>query len=270
MDKIVFSSPKEFSYGFSPQGDKGTYWFIFRGEQLLVHAEKRLLIGRKDLVLQRIVYLGMLGEKEVFAAELGEQEEIDPMLSLYNLRELFGVLPEEQYACAGHALQLLHWDRVHTYCGCCGSPTKSRTQERCRECEQCGQLFYPKIAPVVMVLVRKNNQILLARSAHFPKNMYSVLAGYVDVGETLEQCVIREVYEEVGLQIENIRYFGSQPWPFSISLLVAFTCDWSQGELKPDPIEIEAAGWFSLKDLPEVPSQMSLARLLIDSAKTLA
>jgi NAD+ diphosphatase len=116
-----------------------------------------------------------------------------------------------------------------------------------------------------MALVRREDKILLARSPHFPGNMYSILAGYVDLGETLEQCVAREVFEEVGLKVKNIRYFGSQPWPFSHSLLMAFSCEWEAGEIKIDPVEIEDAGWYERDSLPELPPPLSIARLLIDS-----
>ena len=141
----------------------------------------------------------------------------------------------------------------------------SRQHERCRECNACRQLFYPKLAPVVMVLIKKDDKILLARSPNFPGQSYSVLAGFVDPGETLEQCVIREVYEEVGMQVKNIKYFQSQPWPFSHSLIIGFTCEWLDGEIRIDPQEIEAANWFDLSNMPELPPKLSLARTLIAS-----
>jgi NAD+ diphosphatase len=117
-----------------------------------------------------------------------------------------------------------------------------------------------------MALVKKENKILLARSPHFPEKLYSVLAGFVDPGETLEQCVIREVLEEVGIQVKNLQYFGSQPWPLSHSLMIGFVCEWASGEIQTDPLEIEDAGWFDMAHLPQIPTNISLARALIDSA----
>jgi NAD+ diphosphatase len=116
-----------------------------------------------------------------------------------------------------------------------------------------------------MALVRRGNQLLLARSPHFPPGMYSALAGFVEPGESLEQCLAREVHEEVGVQISNTRYFASQSWPFPHSLMIAFVCDYAGGELRPQPSEIEAANWFEVLQLPKLPSKISIARRLIDA-----
>jgi NAD+ diphosphatase len=137
--------------------------------------------------------------------------------------------------------------------------------ERARQCPSCGQTHYPRIAPAVMALVRKGDELLLARSPHFPAGMHSALAGFVEAGESLEQCVHREVKEEVGLEVTNLRYFSSQPWPFPHSLMIAFNCDYAGGEITPEPGEIEAAAWFWIDDLPVLPNRISIARRLIDA-----
>jgi NAD+ diphosphatase len=116
-----------------------------------------------------------------------------------------------------------------------------------------------------MALVRRGSEILLARGPHFPPGMYSALAGFVEPGETLEQCVLREVEEEVGVRVSRIRYFASQPWPFPNSLMIAFVCDWESGELRPQEGEIEEAKWFDVLQLPKLPSRISIARRLIDA-----
>jgi len=116
-----------------------------------------------------------------------------------------------------------------------------------------------------MALVRREGEILLARSPHFPPGMYSALAGFVEPGETLEQCLAREVEEEVGVRVSRIRYFASQPWPFPNSLMIAFVCDWVAGEIRPQAGEIEAANWFKVLHLPKLPSRISIARRLIDA-----
>ena len=175
------------------------------------------------------------------------------------------MIDDEHFAIAGRAMQLLEWDRVHQHCGCCGSPTSVQEQERCRKCPCCGHLAFPKIAPVIMALITKGDKILLARGPNFPDNFFSVIAGFVEPGETLEQCVIREVQEEIGIQVKNLRYFGSQPWPFSQSLMVGFTCEWQSGDLCIDPNEIAEADWFDFDDLPKLPPPIGLSRLMIDT-----
>jgi NAD+ diphosphatase len=169
------------------------------------------------------------------------------------------------FALAGRAIQLLDWDRSHRYCGRCGTPTEAKAEERARVCPACKLSAYPRIAPAVMALVRREGEILLGRSPHFPPGMYSALAGFVEPGETLEQCLAREVEEEVGVQVSRIRYFASQPWPFPNSLMIAFVCDWSGGEIRPQAGEIEDAKWFNVLQLPKLPSRISIARRLIEA-----
>jgi NAD+ diphosphatase len=188
-------------------------------------------------------------------------------MQLSGLRALFGAIDESLFALAGRAFQIVDWDRSHQFCGRCGTPTKHRLNERARECPSCGQVHYPRIAPAVMALVRRGDELLLARSPHFPPGMYSALAGFVEPGETLEQTLAREVREEVGIEITNPRYFASQPWPFPHSLMIAFYADYAGGEITPDPSEIEAADWFTADRLPQaLPGKISISRRLIDSA----
>jgi NAD+ diphosphatase len=181
------------------------------------------------------------------------------------LRALFTVLDDAHFALAGRAIQLVDWDRSHRYCGRCGTPTEAKPEERARVCPACRFSAYPRLAPAVMALVRREGEILLGRSPHFPPGMYSALAGFVEPGETLEQCLAREVEEEVGVRVSRIRYFDSQPWPFPNSLMIAFVCDWVSGEIRPQAGEIEAANWFKVLQLPKLPSRISIARRLIDA-----
>jgi len=181
---------------------------------------------------------------------------------------LFSVLDDTHFALAGRAVQIIDWDRNHQFCGRCGAPTESKTEERARICRACRLTCYPKIAPAMMALVRRGREVLLGRSAHFPPGMYSALAGFVEAGETLEQCVQREVFEEVGVSVTNIQYFASQPWPFPNSLMIAFVCEYAGGEIAPQETEIEAAAWFDVFQLPVLPSKISIARRLIDGATT--
>lgn len=263
---IPFASPPNYVNALHPQGENEACWFIFSGDQLLIHDDKKTLPSSSQaLQLKREMYLGTLKDKHLFTGEI-ESQALAPQGRIWcSIRTLFGVVTDEYYAVAGRAMQLLSWDRSHTYCGSCGSETFTRETERCRECPSCGSLAYPKIAPAIMALVKKDNKILLARGPHFPEKFYSVIAGYVDPGETLEQCVGREVFEEVGIRVKNIRYFGSQPWPFSQSLMIAFTCDWENGEISMDPAELTHAEWFDPTHLPQLPPRLSISRILIDS-----
>jgi NAD+ diphosphatase len=213
----------------------------------------------------RTLYLGLLKGRQCWAAELPAQAEAPPGMSWEGLRTLFSVLDDAHFALAGRALQLVDWDRTHQFCGRCGARTEAHPTERVRVCPGCKLSAYPRVAPAVMALVRRGRELLLARGPHFPPGMYSALAGFVEPGESLEQCLAREVLEEVGVRISNIRYFASQPWPFPHSLMIAFVCDWAGGEIRPQAGEIEEAKWFEVLQLPRLPSKISIARRLIDA-----
>ena len=166
-------------------------------------------------------------------------------------------------ALAGRAAQVLEWDRAHRFCGVCGTPTEVHASERSRVCPACKQVAYPRISPAMMALVWRGREVLLARAPHFPPGMHSALAGFVEAGETLEECVAREVAEEVGVQVREVRYFGSQSWPFPHSLMVAYTAQWAGGEIVAQEAEIESAGWFDIDALPPIPPRFSIAGHLI-------
>jgi len=182
------------------------------------------------------------------------------------VRALYGLVGAEAFALAGRATQLLDWQRNHRFCGRCGTPTTMASGERAMSCSACGLVAYPRISPAVMVLIRRGEALLLARSPHFAPGVFSALAGFVEAGETLEECAAREVREEVGIEITGLRYFRSQSWPFPNSLMLAFVADYAGGEITPDPSEIEAADWFLPDALPSLPAPLSIARQLIDAA----
>jgi NAD+ diphosphatase len=185
---------------------------------------------------------------------------------LMPVRSLFSLAGAEEIYLAGRAIQLLDWQKNHRYCGKCGAPTAIKAGQFAMLCPACGLVAYPKISPAVMVLINRGDELLLARSPRFRPGIYSALAGFVEAGETLEQCASREVLEEVGITITNLRYFRSQSWPFPDSLMVAFFADYAGGIITPDPSEIEDAKWFSRSALPALPEPVSLARQLIDAA----
>ena len=181
------------------------------------------------------------------------------------LRSLYGVLPDAEAGLAGRAMQLAEWTRTHRHCGVCGAPMRRQPGERAMQCPACGFTAYPRIAPAMMVVVRRDDRILLARAPHFAPNMYSALAGFVEAGESLEECVHREVREEVAIEVTNLRYFRSQSWPFPHSLMLAFVADYASGELSPNPAELTDARWFALDELPQLPGRFSISRALIES-----
>jgi len=185
---------------------------------------------------------------------------------LVTVRDLFGVAGAEAFALAGRATQLLDWQNNHRHCGRCSTPTTMKSTEFAMVCPACGLVAYPRISPAVMVLIERGDELLLARSPRFRPGVFSALAGFVEAGETLEHCAHREVREEVGVEINNLRYFSSQPWPFPDSLMVAFFADYVSGDITPEPSEIEEAYWFSRSALPSLPDPVSIARQLIDAA----
>lgn len=185
------------------------------------------------------------------------------------LRESFGRLNKSDFMMAGKASELLYWDTNTKYCGMCGAPMK-RTTDISKQCTHCGKEVWPQVAPAIIVRIRRTNdegkeQILLVHARNFRRSeMYGLVAGFVETGETLEDCVRREVQEETHLKIKKIRYFGSQSWPFPSGIMIGFTADYDGGELDIQKEELSNAGWFSKDKMPPIPDKMSIARQLID------
>lgn len=205
-------------------------------------------------------YLGRLDGQDCWALRLPEAPEGWRGLPL---RSAMMSLPGPLAALAGRAAQVLEWDRTHRFCGACGTPTEASTGERARRCPACGLLAYPRISPAMMALVWREGQLLLARAPHFARGMYSALAGFVEAGESIEQCLRREVAEEVGVEVDAPVWYGSQSWPFPNSLMIAFSARWTGGEITPQADEIEDAQWFDLDALPVIPPRFSIAGSLI-------
>ena len=181
------------------------------------------------------------------------------------LRSLFGAIDDGLLAIAGRAFQIVEWARTHRFCGACGCATVPLTGERCVRCPQCGHQAYPRISPAMMVLIQRGDSILLARHLNSPTGFFTALAGFVEAGESIEEAIHREVLEEVGLRVRDIRYFGSQPWPFPHSLMVAFTAQYADGDIVLDASEIAQAAWFGPQDAlpPMPPLGLSIAGHLI-------
>ncbi len=210
--------------------------------------------------------LGTYNDIPMEVVEVNGPETLpDPYVWL-PLRPALETLYPHAFNLLARAHQVLSWDKNHRFCGRCGIPTQLNGGGFEKHCPSCHLSFYPRISPSIIVLIRKGDQILLARNANFLPNVYALIAGFVEAGERLEDAVHREVYEEVGLQVKNIRYFDSQPWPFPDSLMIAFTADYAGGEIELRDGELEAAGWYNVDNFPGLPSSaISVSRKLIDS-----
>ncbi len=255
-----------------------SYAFAFLNGRLLVHIEDKAarlpnladldalhLDATVQLTTVRRQHLGSFHGRDLVSLELHADAEAPEGMLLENLRALFFRLDEELFWLAARAVQIVAWDRDHQICGRCGTPTEDHPKERSKQCPECGLTHYPRLSPAVIVLVERGDQILLARSPYLPAEMFSTLAGFVEPGETLEQTVAREIEEEVSIRVKNVRYFGSQPWPFPNSLMIGFRADYAGGEIVIDEDEIESADWFTVDTLPKIPPRISIARALIDS-----
>jgi NAD+ diphosphatase len=247
------------------------WWFIFSGYNLLVKVkEEKFSIpfvedsSRLKLNALRKRCVGQMDGSPCYEAECAADEAAPEGMCFEGLRSLFGHLDERFFQLAGRAFQIMNWDRTQQFCSRCGHLTEEKEDEMANLCPSCGLVSFPVVSPAIIVAVTRDERILLARAPRFPSEMYSVLAGFVEPGESLEECVKREVREEVGVEVTNIRYFGSQPWPFPNSLMIGFTADHAAGEIKTDGKEIVDAGWFAADHLPQIPGKISIARKLID------
>ena len=199
----------------------------------------------------------------VFHMARSEQETLPESYRWVDLRESFYVLPERVYRQAGKASELLYFDHQHQYCGICGAPMEW-TSAISKRCTHCNEELWPKLSTAIIVLVRKGEKALLVKAKNFRRDYYGLVAGFVETGETLEECVAREVMEETGLRVTNIRYFGSQPWPYPMGLMIGFQADYVEGDIVLRDGELRDAAFFTRETIPAIPGKMSMARMLID------
>ena len=229
-------------------------WYWVRGSDVVLADE-----APPESVVHH--FLGMFDGTPCWAADVDgftEDAGFQPLMVLASQVE------EIEWTVAGRAVQLAEWDRTHRFCGKCGTPTQPAPGERARRCATCGLLAFPRLAPAAIVLVERDGEALLARNARFPVAMFSAIAGFVEPGESLEQTVVREVHEEVGVTVGDVRYVSSQPWPFPHSLMIGFNATWLDGDIEVDGVEIAEANWFTPDALPMIPPPLSIARRLID------
>lgn len=260
-----------FVAGVEPLGMTADALFIpVRDNSLLVRDGgtwqplERALIGSLDLAITGQHFLGYLDGQACWVLDIAEQSgsRVEGFI-WQGLRSQLGLIPEQDFLLAGRALQITHWYGNHQFCGRCGRPMVTDLQERARICHACNLHFYPRLSPCVIVLVTRGDHCLLARHARASRPVFSALAGFIEVGERPEDTVHREVQEEVGLNIHQLRYFASQPWPFPGQLMLGFTAEYHSGEIQADGIEILEADWFRYDRLPQTPPAATLSGQLI-------
>ena len=267
----MLQTPVSFQPLFAPHPDPEPLSFLFYQGRLLVR-EDGLALPQAALLAQlgvpeaNLQPLGLLGERYCQAGWLDEELVLPPGYGWRGLRSLFGEMDEQLVGLAARAAQVAEWARTHRFCGACGSGTVLAAGERCFKCVNCGHMAYPRISPAMMVLIRKGDAVLLAMHVASPTKRFVPLAGFLEAGESVEEAVHREVYEEVGLRVTNLRYFGSQSWPFPHSLMLAFTADYVDGEIRVDTSEIAEARWFGPNDeWPERVPHVSISSVLVDA-----
>lgn len=248
-------------------------WFVFYGGQILIEKQTdgyHIPCGEEPPFPvpegNTIHIIGTINGHTAKAYALDAPvsgDENSPRM-LKDLRASFDVLPRKEYDCAGKASQILTWDRNSRYCPCCGVATV-QVAPIAKRCPQCGQEIYPRISPAVIVLIKKEDSILLVHARNFRGTFNGLVAGFLEPGETLEECVCREVMEETGLHIKNLKYFGSQPWPYPSGIMVGYTAEYESGTIKLQDEELSRGAFYTRGNLPEIPKKLSIARQLIDA-----
>jgi NAD+ diphosphatase len=249
------------------------YMFIFSSSKILITDNScdpsiptsSDFDGREILFASR-QYLGELDGYPCYCLDMDDKFIAPANMVFKELRGLLGQLPHDIFLLAGRAFQIVNWNRMNKFCGKCGKLTEQKQDEMAKFCPSCQSVYYPRISPAVIVAVIHDDKILLAHNKSFIPNRFSVIAGFVEPGETFEDCINREIKEEVGIRVKNIRYFGSQPWPFPDSLMVGFIAEYESGEINVDGQEIDAADWFGKDNLPLRPTKDTIAGQLIEAA----
>jgi len=262
----------QFVYAYPPaQPPPGpALWLPFYKGDLLVRGDAKMCalhLGNGSSVsalnLSPPLYLGTLDGVPCLTAEYEPDLDVPEGWTATSLRGLYGQLSEVEYALAGYASQMLYWRRTSVYCPVCGHRTEARDGDWGRLCHECGHVSYPHVTPATLILIHDGHRLLLAHKPGWGTR-YSILAGFVEPGESLEECVRREVREEAGIEVSDLTYAGSQPWPFPHQLMIGFTARYVGGEIQVDGEELDHADWFTRETLPDLPSAVSLSRKMID------
>ncbi len=246
-----------------------TYWFIIKNNEVLLLEKNRLPNNHEIQAITpyfiRQFQLIQDNHTNYYCAEMDSNHDTPDDLLSMPLRQTLSILDKTLFGLCAKAYSIIHWDKNHQYCSRCGALTQHRGPHFERICPSCSLSFFPRISPSIIVLIKRDDHVLMARSPHFAPNVYSLIAGFVEAGENLEETIHREVYEEVGLTVKNISYFGSQSWPFPDSLMIGFTADYASGDILIDQNEIEAAGWYKYNNLPGLPpTTISISSALLN------
>ena len=265
-NNLVFS-PENFNTSL-----KSGISIILKNQEFLTSKNSDFLIFEEDdlkwseMEMVNKQFIGYLNEKPCYILEIAEDSKLDNDLILTPLRNLLGRIPDSLFTICSRSLQLSEWRRNNQFCGVCGKKMKMHETERAMLCECNNVLVYPRISPCIIVLVTNGEELLLAHNKNFPGTFYSTLAGFIEAGESAESAIHREIFEEVKVKVQNIKYFGSQSWPFPSQLMLGYHAEYLEGEITPDGEEIDLADWFHYKDLPNVPTgNISISGQLIES-----
>ena len=254
-----------------PNSFESAYYFVFNSNEIFQNIDSSgqwqpILELEGELKKNSVRhYMGDLDGIACFAVESNYDEDRVENYTRSNLRSLIGKTNHRLFSLAGRAAQILDWYRSHQFCGKCGEKTVNHPADRAMVCESCSIHSYPRLSPSIITLVHDNNRVLLARNHNFPTKMYSTLAGFVEPGESIEETVHREVFEEVGVKVKNLEYLGSQPWPFPNSLMLGFLAEYDSGDIVMQEEEIADAQWFACDDLPMIPGKVAISRWIIDT-----
>ncbi|WP_455786528.1 NAD(+) diphosphatase [Parabacteroides goldsteinii] len=243
------------------------YWFIFFNDQLLLQKKGETYTIpysiNPPVPVKNVLEVNLLEDMPACTASvdtpLEETAEYLPM----GLRASYDYLDPVLHKIAGKAYELIYWDQHSRFCPSCGTKTVMQTTIS-KQCPNCKYEIYPVVSPAILVLIRKGDAILLVHARNFRGSFYGLVAGFLETGETLEECVRREVMEETGLEINNITYFGNQPWPYPSNLMVGFIADYVSGTIRLQDEELSEGAFFTKDNLPELPRKLSLARKMID------
>lgn len=251
------------------------YWFIFYKDLLLLQKDKE---GTYTIPFQEECPVTLQPSHTIhnitpLACDDGSSYPVKAIridnptdmegYEMIGLRQSYHLIPLDLYNKAGKCEEILYWDEQTRFCGCCGAPMELST-DISKKCTQCGGEIWPSPATAIIVLIHRGDEVLLVKAKNFKRDYYGLVAGFVETGESLEETVKREVMEETGLEISNIRYFGSQPWPYPCGLMIGFTADYVSGEIHIQKEELKTAGWFTRDNMPPIPEKLSIARKLID------
>lgn len=250
-----------------PEEFVGTVHYLLFSEEKVVYAGKKdspyFTQAVYDELEPKAEFLLCYSESVAYKACIIDSETAAEYGELLSLRELYKELDEDFFTIAVIAQGYVNWDRISQYCGHCGAKTELWSKDTAKKCTSCGTLFFPRISPAVIIAIQKGDSVLLAHNHNFREGLYGLIAGFIETGESAEEAVVREIREEVGIEVSDVTYHMSQSWPFPDSLMFGFSAQWKSGEVTPDGVEILDADWFNKDKLPpELPGPKTIAGAL--------